>query len=386
MIVLLFARLALGCVAFVLATSASANERIVSREQALREGFRPVQSPGSVWLVNPPNGRLTALSEQRHEEPQIVGHALPWPVDFQDSAHTLGNAMVQFQPFGDPYFHGGCDLRVRAGADIRAPISGKIEAGHYTYSTNADGSLQKYWAPWPKEGDPMYFEVAVVGDNGIRFEFHHVNSETLPEQILRLLNLGNGAVSAGTVIGHVIAWPDGEYHHTHYNVILPNGVRLNPEFVSKPLPDHLPPEILGAFAIASNGETKLFGDGHFVVTPAEFVVAVIDRQDDNIYEHPPALVTLRFGAGETQTLWDFRERLISNQGTFPELWEFFKETLVSPDGRSISTEGGYGMGQSLIRIKLPEDASGPFTIEISDIAGNTSALQGIIAKTAYILR
>ena len=97
-------------------------------------------------------------------------------------------------------------------------------------------------------------------------------------------------------------------------------------------------------------------------------------------------MTLRFGAGETQTLWDFRERLISNQGTFPELWEFFKETLVSPDGRSISTEGGYGMGQSLIRIKLPEDASGPFTIEISDIAGNTSALQGIIAKTAYILR
>ncbi|MGZ3651158.1 MAG: hypothetical protein ACXWR1_04110 [Bdellovibrionota bacterium] len=303
-------------------------------------------------------------------------HATPWPVAFQDSAHTIGNSMAEFQPFGAPYFHGGCDLRTKAGEEIHATVSGRLEAGHYGYDTNADGSMTKYWMPWPQQGDATYFEVAVITDDGTRYENHHVDRDTLPDNIVAMLNAGAGRVTAGTLLGHVLYWPDGDYHHTHFNIVLPSGVRVNPEYASKLLPDTKAPEILGLFAL-TNGGSADFGNGTFAKAPTEFVVDVVDHQDLNIYDHPPVYARLHFSSGQ-ETVWDFRTTLTGKNGAFPPLWDFFLESLRGPDG-SHETEGGYGTGHSLIRLAVPAGAKGPFTIELGDIAGNITTRAGTIS-------
>jgi len=339
---------------------ASADERIRPAAVLLREGYKRVATPA-------PESR-TALPP---------AHALAWPVRFQDAAHTLGNVMAQFQPFGDPYYHGGDDLRVDAGADILAPVEGKLEAGHYSYAAHPDGSLEKFWKAWPEDGDPTYFEVAVTADDGIRYEFHHVDRGTLPAEIVAKLDAGGGRAAKGELLGHAIEFPLAGYNHVHYNVVLPNGTRVNPEYASALLPDHLAPTILHAFAVSPSGDARDFGGGTVAAPVAEFVLHVVDKQDDNVYEHPPAYALLRFDSG-AQTLWDFRQTLTGASGAFPPLWDFFLESISTPAG-SFATEGGYGTGASLVRLKVPDGARGGFTIEVGDVAGNAATLRGTIA-------
>ena len=345
-----------------LLTPARADERIRPAPVLLREGYKRVAAISAAGA--------TALPP---------AHALAWPVRFQDSEHTLGNVMAQFQPFGDLYYHGGDDLRVDAGADISAPVDGKLEAGAYSYAAHPDGSLEKFWKAWPETGDPTYFEVAVVADDGLRYEFHHVDRETLPADIVAKLNAGGGRVAKGNLLGHAIEFPMAGYNHVHYNIVLPNGTRVNPEYASALLPDHLAPTILHAFALSSSGDVRDFGSGRFAPPVSEFVLHVVDKQDANVYEHPPAYALLKFESG-ARTLWDFRETLTSPQGEFPPLWDFFLETIRSPAG-DFSTEGGYGTGASLIRLKVPAGARGGFTIEVGDIAGNTATLRGTISDS-----
>lgn len=307
-----------------------------------------------------------------------VAHTLPWPVQFQDAAHTLGNAMNEFQPFGSPYFHGGCDLRVAKRAQVVSPVAGKLEAGHYDYTNNPDGSMTKYFKPWPASGDSTYFEVAVVTPEGNRFEFHHMNRDRLPKAIVDLLNQGGAEVAAGTLLGEAIVWPGGDYHHIHYNVIDPHGVRINPEFVSPLIVDTQAPQVKDALAVFPGGRIQSFGTGTFQQAPQEFVVAVVDRKDGNSYEQPPVLAEVRFDSG-AHAGWDFSAFLGRADGSWPPLWDFFKESIRSPSLGWIQTEGGYGLGTSLVRIPVPAGARGRFTLVLADMAGNQTTFFGQIS-------
>jgi hypothetical protein len=342
---------------------ARADERVRPASVLLREGYKPAASFAAAGA--PTSGAKLPAA-----------HALAWPVRFQDARHTLGNIMNQFQPFGDPYYHGGDDLRVDAGADIAAPVAGRLEAGAYSYATRPDGSLEKFWKPWPQTGDPTYFEVAVVSDDGIRYEFHHVDRETLPSRIVAKLDAGAGRVDKDELLGHAVEFPVAGYNHVHYNVILPDGTRVNPEYASALLPDHLAPVILHAYSVATSGDVAEFGGGRVAPTASEFVLHVIDKQDSNVYEHPPAYARLKFDDG-AETVWDFRRTLTGPSGAFPPLWDFFRESVGGPSG-DFSTEGGYGTGASLVRLKVPAGARGPFTLEVGDVAGNVSTLRGTL--------
>lgn len=340
--------------------AATASERIRSPEQLLREGYLP-------W--SPSNFTEKATLPDPH--------SLSWPVAFQDETHTIGNSMAQFQPFDNPpYFHGGCDLRTKAGEKIFTPVGGKLEAGHYSYSTNPDGSMTKYWKPWPEQGSATYFEVAVVDAQGIRYEFHHVARNSLPSEIVAQLNGPNPRVEAGVYLGDVIRWVGNGYHHVHYNVILPNGIRVNPEYVSTLLQDNLAPEVKTIYGIKNNGETFIFSEGQPVADVKEFVVRVIDKKNSNIYEHPPTFASIQFENGATFT-WDFRQTL-TQSGIFPQLREFFLSSIADPRGGRHRTEGGYGIGQSLIRLPVPTGAKGLFRISVKDIAGNQTSSIGSV--------
>ncbi|HPI39756.1 MAG TPA: hypothetical protein PLJ21_03075 [Pseudobdellovibrionaceae bacterium] len=346
-----------------------ANERIVPAEQLLQEGYKKIDT-----------GLDFSMGIQSKFPLEVdfpLSHSLPWPVQFQDEQHSVANTMIQYQPFGTPYFHGGCDLRVKKNEKVYSPVAGKIEAGHYSYTTNADGHLIKYFKPWPQKGSALYFEVAVTTESGLRYEFHHMNRERLTEEIFQLLNRGGGPIPAGTLLGETITWPDGVYHHIHYNIILPSGARANPEYFSTLIPDQLPPYIEGAFAIFKNNKVQNFDKGVFQELPKEFVIAVKDKYDHSIYEHPISLARLTFLNG-IQTEWDFRQFLINDLGQPPSLWDFFLDYLKTPDGITLSTSGGYGTGLSLIRLKIPSAALGKFQIKLEDMSGNQSMLYGEI--------
>src|SRR6185312_1912041 len=179
----------------VLAPAARADERVRPASVLLQEGYKPAPA------FSPQTS--SALPAE---------HSLPWPVRFQDAEHTLGNVMNQYQPFGDPYYHGGDDLRVDAGAGVSAPVAGRLEAGAYSYAARADGSLEKYWKPWPQTGDPTYFEVAVISDDGLRFEFHHVDRDSLPAAIVAKLDAGGGRVEKGELLGRAVEFPVAGYN------------------------------------------------------------------------------------------------------------------------------------------------------------------------------
>jgi hypothetical protein len=343
----------------LLTTLVRADLPMATAEEWLAKGFQPIARPE-------PRSAKTG-------ETVLPQGKLPWPVKFQDEKNTVANSMAQYQPFGDPYFHGGCDLRVAPRERVLASVSGKIEAGHYGYSKREDGSLQKFWRPWPQNGDALYFEVAIIDAGGIRHEYHHVDRASLPAEIQTLLNNGGGEVAAGTHLGNTIFWPGGGYHHIHLNLVTPGEVRLNPEFYSEPIPDSEPPQVFHIFALSPAGVSH-FGEGNFLFRPTEFIVHSSDRKNSSVYENPPVVVSLTFLNGASFR-WDFRERLWQNE-RFPVLREFFQFSLRTPEGKMLRTEGGYGTGKSLIRLPVPADGAGAFVIRVEDMAGNFREFSG----------
>ena len=371
-------RLVLCAGLYVLATAcfnhaARANEKVEKPSYWLSRGYVAITPQRNPALLT-----LPVLGET----PAWPAHSLSWPVEFEDTEHSIGNSMAEFQSYGDgPYYHGGCDLRVSKGAAVHSPIAGRIEAGHYGYSDQADGSMQKFWYPWPKSGDEHYFEVAVVTDDGYRFEFHHMNENQLAPQVLAILKEGKGGkLEAGALLGNTIAWPDGVYHHTHYNILTPSLVQLNPEYYSPLLADHEKPEISKVVVSFKGGRTENFGAGTFSETPEFFALAVIDHLDNDVYDHPPVYAGIQFDSGKSFA-WDFRERLVGPDGKFPSLWSFFVESIQSPEGNTLSTEGGYGQGVSVVRVPVPAGATGRFTLRIADQAGNATELVGSVGPS-----
>lgn len=336
-------------------TFARADLPIASFDDWLAKGYQPVPPASLAAEFTPPQTKL------------------PWPVKFQDEQNTVANSMAQYQPFGDPYFHGGCDLRVAPRERVLATVTGKIEAGHYGYTKREDGSLQKFWRPWPQNGDSLYFEVAIIDAGGIRHEYHHMDRSTLPPEIQGLLDRGGGEVAAGTYLGNTIYWPGGGYHHIHHNMIAPGDLRLNPEFYSEKILDTEPPQVFHLYAISPTGAVN-FAEGNFLFRPTEFIVHSSDRKNASVYENPPVFVGVTFQNGASFQ-WDFRERLWQGD-RFPVLREFFQLSLRTPEGKILRTEGGYGTGKSLIRLPVPQDGSGPFVIRVEDMAGNFREFHG----------
>ena len=345
----------------------SADELLLSPAEFGRQGYTPVSTVKRAPL----------------QTPSYAAHSLAWPVPFEDAHHTIGNVMTQFQDYGGgAYYHGGDDLRVQDSEWVTAPITGKLEAGHYGYNTNADGSNTKFWKGWPQTGDRMYFEVALIDSQGYRFELHHIDRGSLPTDIVAALDRGGATITTGTRLGRVVHWPNSDtddttYNHTHYNIVAADGTHLNPEHYSAMIGDKLAPEISQIYAVSSDGRAAEFGDGRLSARPDELVVVASDKLGENIYTHTPSYSRVIFDSGEEQT-WDFRERLATPDGKFPPIWEFLRESLTLGDGSVLRTQGDYSNRNFLLRLKLPAGAHGRFHVEVGDSIGNITVRNGEI--------
>ncbi len=304
-------------------------------------------------------------------------HSLNWPVSFQNPLDPIGNDMVEYQPYDGGYFHGGLDLLSPFGSHVRAPVAGRIEAGHYAYTPQSNGSLEKMWKPWPQSGNPTYFEVAIITDEGFRFEFHHVDRNTLPPAIVEKLNKGRSSrVEVGEVLGDVLEWEIRDYHHIHYNIIDPNGVtRVNPQYLSPEIADSIAPEVIAmAYKSKKNNIWMEFKNFQRLNDAEEIQVVCKDQKIREGFEHPPVSSELVFQNGK-KTSWNFKRSLEDENSMWPELWNFYARSL-NLFSKNYETWGDYGHGEFIVRLKVPEKAEGPFKIKLIDDASNETLIEG----------
>lgn len=337
--------------------AAGSTELRMSKNQAQAAGFRPVKkipvTPGRIEL--PPN-------------------SLPWPVQFADSRHTIGNSMPQYQNYSnEAYYHEGADLRVARSQKVFAPVDGFLQGDYYTYVTDPEtGEDKKYTKPFSEGGDALYFEITLRTAEGLQLEFHHVNPVELPKNIRELVLRGGGNVRKGDLLGTTAVWPTARYgeryDHIHYNLISPEGVYLNPEFFSVGLSDKVLPVIKNIFAIYKDRKVEILNNT-LSGMPTELIVSAIDIKGENIYPLPPVSVSAEWGENK-KVGWDFSQVLLNAVGKFPDIREVFARYLKLTDGRSFTTKGDYTNTVFLFRLKIAPNAEGPILLTVRDSSAN----------------
>jgi hypothetical protein len=195
---------------------AQADELFLSLEDAAMQGYRPYKSS------------LAVQSNLVLQDSIVLAAPLKWPFELPYAKSRIGNNFVQFQPYDKPGYHMGDDMLLEPGSWALAPVDGLVEAGHYAYTDLPNGDRIKQWIAWPGTGDDNYFEVAVIDSNGTRFELHHVDRRSMPNEVIAALKK-SGSVKAGQRLGKVVPWPTRfHYVHVHLNVFSSMGVAINP--------------------------------------------------------------------------------------------------------------------------------------------------------------
>ena len=302
----------------------------------------------------------------------VSAHSLPWPVQFLDAKHTIGNSMPEYQNYGtEAYYHSGSDLVVAREAKVIAPVDGYLQGDYYTYVTDPNtGQDQKFTKPISEGGDSLYFEITILSTDGYQYEFHHVNPEKLPESIFKIVSSGGGQVKKGSVIGQASVWPVfrfGErYNHIHYNILSPDGYYVNAEYLSTELIDTTVPIIKNVFAINANSVMEI-KNNILKGWPKELIVSSTDLKGENIYQLPPVFIQAEWlSNGQShQVGWNFTEGMLH-----PDIREVYARNIRLDDGRRFTTIGNYNETVFLFRLKIPNESSDLITLKIRDASGN----------------
>jgi hypothetical protein len=351
-------------VGLFLGVHAFADEPSITMEEARRQGFKVV---------------TYSLSEPGKIFEKLPAHAVDWPFEHFYSQASIGNNFAQFQPYDVPGYHAGADMILEEDSWVLAPIDGKLEAGHYSYTNFENGSRIKHWLEWPKQGSVTYFELAVLDPDGNRYELHHIDRESLPPHLVDCLNKNNCRVSKGERMGRVFRWSTPfHYDHVHANVVTPAGHDLNPEYIYKLLPDSIPPQVRLMIEY-QDGHTKWFVDGETLNSNAKAIVVYgNDSKDNNVYRQAAVLSELEFTSGQRR-VWDFTYSHFSENGDFQDIREVYPVSVRNPDGGVIRRPGGYYPVNDLkfvMRLRIPQESSGEFFVRVKDMAGNSTTFTG----------
>ncbi|MFZ4712105.1 MAG: M23 family metallopeptidase [Bacteriovoracaceae bacterium] len=211
----------------------------------------------------------------------------PWPLPLL----SIGHNMASYQNYGggldQAYFHHGLDIRADKGTPIHAAKGGKV-----VNAANYNG------------GNSLYWEVAILDDNGFIWQYHHIDSSSIPDAVKKAFKAG-GRVSTGDLLGEVVSWPItsyGErYHHIHLNILDKDKAYVNPFHFLDVLPDTKAPMILDIGFVRKN---KIVAGDH--ITGAYNLY--LHTQDLILHDKffvPPYEISYRINQGETVTVWKF---------------------------------------------------------------------------------
>jgi hypothetical protein len=207
----------------------------------------------------------------------------PWPVQLESIGHT--NASYQNYG-GTPYFHHGLDIRAAAGSDVLSSTAGKIV------------NIENY-----AFGD-LYWEVAVLDDEGFIWQYHHVEKRSIPAEIHAAFRSGE-RIAQGTKLGVVVDWPIstfGErYHHIHLNILDGSRRYVSPFLKLAPLGDDQSPQVKSIGLLQDGralsgtrvkGRYSLYAEIYDLILHDKFIV-------------PPHSISVSVDGGGHRTVWDF---------------------------------------------------------------------------------
>lgn len=209
-------------------------------------------------------------------------HSWPFPL------LSIGHNMQSYQNYGgDPYWHDGLDIRSTVDQPIFAAVGGKVV------------NLENY-----VRGNHLYWEVAILDDEGFVWKYHHVDRDSIPKNIEEAFK-NKGRVSTGALLGNVVRWPIstfGEvYHHLHLLVVAKDGQYINPFLMMEPLPDTVAP-VITRIGIAKNHRPI---SGSEVSGPHALFLEASDLTLHQKFILPPYKISYRMDKGEEKTVWEF---------------------------------------------------------------------------------
>lgn len=225
-------------------------------------------------------------------------HAWPFPL------LSIGHNMQSYQDYdGEPYWHDGLDIRARIDQPIHAAVGGTVV------------NLENY-----VKGSPLYWEIAILDDEGFVWKYHHVDRRSIPAEIETAYK-NKGKIASGTLLGNVVRWPIttfGEvYHHLHLLVVAKDGKYINPFLMLEPLPDTVAP-VINRIGIAKNhrpisgnevsGEHAMYLEASdltlhqkFLLPPYKISYSLDKKEEVTVWE----FINLPSGTGDTQYINDF---------------------------------------------------------------------------------
>lgn len=205
-------------------------------------------------------------------------HRWPFPL------LSIGHNMQSYQFYGgSPYWHDGLDVRSKQDEQIFAAAGGKVV------------NIENY-----VRGNPLYWEVAILDNEGFVWKYHHVDKKSIPADI----KLG-AVIPAGTYIGNVVRWQVttyGElYHHLHLLVVAKDGQYINPFLMMEPLPDTQAP-MIKKIGLAKNHKPI---EGNKIRGPHSLYLEASDLVLHDKFILPPHKISYRIDGGEEKVVWEF---------------------------------------------------------------------------------
>ncbi|WP_408096865.1 M23 family metallopeptidase [Peredibacter sp. HCB2-198] len=215
------------------------------------------------------------FAEQKH-------HAWPFPL------LSIGHNMQSYQYYGgSPYWHDGLDIRSEVDQPIHAAVGGKVV------------NIENY-----QRGNPLYWEIAILDDEGFVWKYHHVDQGSIPQSIKDAYR-NKGRIATGAFIGNVVRWnitSFGEkYHHLHLLVVAKDGQYINPFLMMEPLADTKAP-VINRIGLAKNHRPI---DGTEISGPHALFMEASDLTLHDKFILPPYKISYSLDKADAVTVWEF---------------------------------------------------------------------------------
>lgn len=317
-------------------------------------------------------------AHKRELKTDETGHKLSWPFDEPYKKGFIGNNFAQFQPYSPtPGYHGGVDMILEKSSWVNSPISGRLEAGHYGYENNPNGSATKWWKPWPQTGEDAYFEVAVIADNGLRYELHHLDRSSLTKEIIAQLKSDTPQIKEGQRIARVYTWRTFfHYHHVHLNVIDPAGNSLNPESHFETIEDSIAPTIK-FLAVYKNKSQWINNKDTLSEKPEAIIFIGYDKKNSNQFNQAPLIYRIT-NMNKTIAEYSFLDDLKGRFSKVQDLRDVYPKHITLPNGKVLNHNTGYYPREVEFAVKLnfkETDLSKVYNLEVLDANNNKTFLE-----------
>ncbi len=209
-----------------------------------------------------------------------------WPFQIE----SIGHSMQSFQKYGfsSAYWHDGLDMRGDAGTKIYASVAGTIV------------NIENY-----HPGNHLYWEVAILDDQGFVWKYHHVDKDSIPEKVKKAFQR-KLRIEQGEYLGDIVTWPESSYgeryHHIHMLVVDGKGRFINPFMLLPKLLDNSVPIIkeIGLF-----DHKRRIVRGNTIRGEHGIYINTYDTILHSKFKLTPFLISYKIDGGDEKTVWKF---------------------------------------------------------------------------------